>query len=233
MEENNQGGNASDAGADPLTQFKAEFSRKTDGLKSEIAELKSATSVLVEALSRTAQKPAAAAKSEESLTDLMYSDPERYAQIIEERAVGRVAKQQEAQMRTQQVIGELHNEFPELNDTQSPLTKKAVEIYSSLSDEEKRSTTSYKLAVKEAAAELGVKPRSKRTDEENFSSGSYSSGGTRRPKADKLDPGVIAWAERLGVDHTDPDVRSRLIERSKRKWSSYQKPISTKKKGAK
>lgn len=239
MTDQNEGGNAGDSGApDPIAQLKAESNRKLDGLKSEIGELKAATSVLVEALQRTQTKPAAKAEAKEDLSDLLYSDPERYAQIMEERAeariMGRLSKQQEAQQRTQAVLGELAAEYPEINDMHSPLTKKAVELYNALPDNERNSPISYKLAVKEAAAELGVKPRSKRADTDDFVGGGNARGsdGQRRAKKDTLDPGTRRWAEVLNVELT-PEVEARLIERSKRKWSTYQRPLTTKKKGTK
>lgn len=212
--------------ADPLKNLKAEFDRKLGNADSKLAELQKTNELLMAKIQ--AMNTPAPVKKETSLTDLLYSDPEAYAREIESRAeakaLARVTAQQEKMNKVSNTIGALVNEYPELQDNGHSLSKRAVEIFSSLPDEEKQSSLSYKMAVKDAAEELGIKPRSKRpVDEEPSFSGSYRS-SSRSRKKEGISPVTEAWAEALGVNLKDEKVKARVLENQSRDWTKY-KPI--------
>jgi hypothetical protein len=135
----------------------------------------------------------------------------------------------QAQAKQTQTLSQLVREYPELNDDSNPLTKKAVEIYQSMPEDEKSSPMAYKLAVKEAASELSVKPISKRSQEESDSysvsgnsGSSYSPANTRKKKEDDIDQKTLEFAKLLGRPVDDPAYREKLKNLSKRKWSKYE-----------
>lgn len=232
-------------GSDAIQQLKAETNRKLSSITEQMGDLKKASDLLLERLSQS-QAPASSVKTEESedLSSLMYSDPAAYARRIEERAEKRIMSnlqnQNAAVAKQNAVLSELTYDYPELGDKNSALTKRAVEIYGQLPVEDRSSPLSYRLAVKEAATELSVKPRSKRTeDDENFMGS--SSGGSRRgerSKKDKVDPNTELWAEalgdqfrELGHDYNDNVVKERIAKRAQRSWSKWQQPDKVKKGG--
>lgn len=219
------------AADDKLYNKTKELERKLGDTNSAIAAMKAQNDELLkrlEALSKPAQAPTS---TQEDLSELIYKDPQRYAEIITERATkqaeARISGTLQSQARTQQTLSQLAAEFPELADQNHDLTKKAVEIYSAMSDEDKASPLSYRAAVKEAAMDLGIKPKSKRSvDDEPVHGG--SGGGGAAPRKPKLDKATLELAERLGLDVSDAKVRDRLAERAQRNWMQYAPPIPVK-----
>lgn len=202
---------------DPLKNLKAEMERKLSNSEARLSELQKTNELLFSKLNElTTPKAAPAPQKQVSMSDLLYSNPEEYARIIEERAMERVAAQQQRAQKVNGVISQLAQEFPELSDNNSSLTKRAVEIYNSLPPEEKQSSLSYRLAVKDAADELGLKPKSKRPVDDEPSFGSSGRSAPRRK--DKLNPMTEVWATALGLDPSDPKVKARLVERQNRDW---------------
>jgi hypothetical protein len=208
---------------DPIKNLKAEMDRKLGNADSKLTELQKTNELLLSKLSSLTQPAPKAPK--EDLSDLLYKDPEAYARLIEERAekraVERVSAQQEKLNKVNSIIGSLTQEYPELQDGNHQLTKRAVEIYSALPDEEKQSSLSYKLAVKDAAEELAIKPRSKRPVDEEPSFGS-SSGARSRAKATKLDGATEELARMFGIDTSDSKVKERLLAKQNRNWNRYE-----------
>lgn len=208
-------------GEDPIVQLKSEFTRKLSNTESQLGELKKANEVLLQELKKISQPaPAPRASKEDDLETIMYTDPRRYTEMVEERAEARVLSKinqaNQVQQKQNNVISSLTSEYPELMNTDHELTKKAVEIYSQLPDEDKTSPMAYKLAVKEAAMELGVKPRSKRSDEESYSFGG-SQGGPRKKK-ESVDAATVDFARMMGLNVDDPKVKERLAKRAQRDW---------------
>lgn len=217
-------GDASSA-PDPITNVKAEFNRKLDNVTAELKRTQEAI------LSQLQAKAAPAAQPEVDLSDLMYKDPVKYAEIVEERAEKRIMSkldQRTAQQTKQNtVLNSLVQEFPELSDQNSPLFKKAVENYNTLSDDERSSPMAYKLAVKDAAMDLDIKPRSKRqsSDNEGYLMGGPGSGGSnsRPARTGDLDPIMTAFAEHLGLPINDPKRKESLKKRAQRKnWNNWE-----------
>lgn len=213
------------AGAeDPTKNLKAEFQRKFDNMTAEVAKQRELSEQL---LARIAALPTTEKKQEREpdLSDLIYSDPKRYSEIMEERAEARIMKKLEGQQRNANVLNQLMNEYPETGDQDHPLTKRAVEIYNGLPSDEKTSPAAYRAAVAEAAAEMGVKPRSKRPADEEYTMGAGSSGSRRRSKGDseKADPATLGFAAAVGLDISDPELVKRLAKRAQRTWTKYEK----------
>lgn len=229
MSDENQGSSAPET-SDPIKNIKSEFDRKFGNTEAKLAEMASTNAALLAKLNEltSSRAPAPEPKSED-LSDVFYKDPQRYAQIVADRAAqqaeARAAQREAATRKTQTVLGQLQAEYPELASSDHELTRKAVEIYNSLPDDEKASSMSYKLAVQSAAVELGVKPRSKRpvSDQEDLGSSGYSSGPSRsQRKSTKLDPATEELAQMFGIDTSKPEVKERLIKSSGRNWNKYQ-----------
>jgi hypothetical protein len=234
MSDQNPGNNAPDT-QDPYKNLKAELDRKISNTSTEVTEMRKANEALTAQIAELTRKivaPAPAATQSEDLSDLFYKDPARYAQIVADRAAAqadKIARQREdATRKTNTTLANLQNEYPELSDSSSELTKKAVEIYNSLPDDERNSSMAYKLAVQSAAVDLGVKPRSKRpVDDEPMGNPSYSGGRGGRRQSNKLDPATEELAQMFGLDTSKADVKDSLIQRAQRDWSKY-KPVSKK-----
>jgi hypothetical protein len=216
----------------PENNIKAEFNRKQkeleDKVTSQLSQLAESQKALLERLEGLNQPKQTNASSEE-LEDLIYSDPAKYAQKIEERTAAKIREEYKAeqakQARQNQVINDLTRKYPELNDTNSPLTQKVYEIYNQFGQDEQQNPTSIKAAVLEAASELGVLPANKRQQQnEAFSMG--SSTGSRRPQTqreEELSEKTQQWASLLGLDINNKKTRESLKKRSERKvWNRYQ-----------
>jgi hypothetical protein len=202
-------------------------------VKAEINELKSkmeATQKELLAAVAALKKPAPApVEAEEDLETQLYSNPKAaLARVMEQtkkETLAEVARASAYQQRVGNTIASLQNEYPELADTSSELAKKAIANFNALSDEDKQSPMAYKLAVREAADEIGLKPKSKRpVVEDSWESGDGYTRSSRRPASNKLDPASKEWAELLGLEVTE-DVEKRLIERSKRDFKKFQPPV--------
>jgi len=217
---------ATSLSAEDLKNLKSEVTRKTENLKSEMDVLKAQNARLLELVS--ANQPAPKAAPTEDLSDLFYKDPEAYTRAVEARVKNSMRQEMSqanaVQQKQARVIQQIAKEFPEATDESHPLYKRAVEIYANeLDEDDKSSPAAYKLAINQAALEMGVKPKSQRKqdDEEPSvgSSSSYSRGDRKR--SPKISAETMQWAELLGLDATDPKVKERLEKRAGRDWSKY------------
>jgi hypothetical protein len=204
------------------------MARKLGNTDTKISELQKTNELLLSKLTQLTQ-PAAAPRQKQDLSTLLYNDPDAYAAEIErraeERAMARVNQQQAQAAKTGNVIAELQAEFPEIADSNNELTKKAVEMYNNLPDDEKNSSLAYKVAVKAAALELGVKPRSKRpVDEVPMGSSSNHRSSNSRRSSNKLSTETEQLAAIFGIDTSKSDVKERMIKASQRDWTKY-KPV--------
>lgn len=217
---------ATPAADDPIKNLKGEFGRKFGNLEEQTKHLSSQIQQIVNALNKPTSSPASTPEKKVSVFD----DEEAYARSIEERAEARItaklAEQEAIKAKYATVSTQLVTEFPELNDAKSPLMGRAQEIYLSLPEEERRHHLAMKAAVTEAAAELGMKPKSKRTASEgdDFTLGGSSQASRPSKKSsDELNPATVKLAELMGLDVNDPKVMDRLKQRAKRKnWSKYE-----------
>lgn len=209
---------------DSLENMKAEFNRKLSNMEQANQVLRNQVSTMLKAAA-----PAVAPKTE-NLEDVWFDKPEVAAAKIEQRVLEKVNAAAQSTQRTNSTIAKLTQDFPELMDDQSDLTKKAVEIYSSFTDDEKSSPVAYRAAVKEAALELGVKPKSQRREEQEEDDFSFSGSGAGRARTegrasrrDTVDPRTIEFAKMVGLDVSDPKVKENLKSHQKRSWRNYGK----------
>lgn len=239
--EDNQGtgapeGTENNSPEDISKQIKGEMNRKFDKQNSMIAELQLTMKSLAESLKPKAQ-PKQESTQEEDIETLIYADPKKAMAIVEDRASKRALETMNRASSAQQVlnntIAELTQEYPEIASADADLTKKTVEILNSLSEHERSSPMAYKYAVREAADQLSIKPRSKR-DPDDFVAGGYNgySPNQRREKVSdkKIQSQVTDMARLMGVDTSDPERVKRMVERAKRtSWNDPVSPFSTKK----
>jgi len=215
-----------------INNLKQEMSRKLGNYETKLNELAQTNQALLQKLSQLTQpKPLSVKSDEEDLDRLWYDDPKKAAARIKEQTKAEIMaeyqKDQELKQKTQSTLASLVSDYPELNDSNSDLTKRAVEIYNSMSDTDKTSPVAYKAAVREAAGELGVLPLKKRQtlDDDAYtgsSSGAATSSKGRTSKKDDLDPRTIAFAKLVGLNIDDDAVKTRVKERTKRNWNRYE-----------
>jgi hypothetical protein len=216
----------------------AEFSRKTAKLSEENSKMSQQLEKLLNYVesqrAASTSQTTSNQESEDKLEDLAYTNPKLYAQKVKDmakrEALSAVSQTFAEQQRTNTVLGQLAADYPELNDNNSELTKKAVEIYKSMSDSDRTSPISYKVAVRDAAAELGILTKNKRSksssDEPNISAGGIPSELNKKSgssSSNKLDEKTLQIASLMGLDISDKKVVESLTKRSQRKnWGKYE-----------
>lgn len=196
---------AASGSAEEIKNLKAEFQRKNDNLA---AQLKASNEQMLASI-QTMLKPKAAPKEPtEDLETTYYKDPIGAMKKVKEEAKAELrtefaAANQDLQKK-QLTIQQLYKEFPELGNEESELFQSATKKYTDMSKEHGESAATYKLAVAEAALDLGVKPKSKRPKSENDDYNVSGSGNGNRQRSGKqseeLDPMVIETAKLMGVD---------------------------------
>lgn len=218
-------------GDDTFQNLKKEMDRKLSSQEAKLSELAEANKALLAKLSSMTQpKPL---MIEDDIEKAWYEDPKAAAAKIKEATkaeiIAEVNRNQELQARTSQTLQALVSDYPELNDPNNELTKKAVEIYNALPADERVSPSSYRLAVKEAASDLGVVPvkRRKSQEDDSFtmspSSSAYATKqGTSKSRKGDVDPRTIAFAQLVGLDVNNEQVMENLKAKSKRNWSKYE-----------
>lgn len=212
---------------DTLGNFKSEVNRKIDSVKDALTQTTNELKQQLKALIPLPEKKTASAP-EKTIKELWWEDEEAAANRILAIADERLDKKLQDKDRQANVMGGLFNDFPELRNMQDPLTVKALEIYNNLPAHDKTTPSAYRLAVLEAAAEIGVSPMAKRTKNENddwTSDGGNTPPPTRRGKknSDELSPESLAFAAAVGMDTDDPKIMERLKKSAKRQnWTKYQ-----------
>jgi hypothetical protein len=223
MENENQGAetpevNATSPAEDPIKNLKAEMNRKLENTNAQLQALLAAIN--------GQNKPAPAAEPSKKVS--VFDDEDAYAARIKAETSAEIkaelAKQQVAQNKQAQVINQLVYDFPELANNDHALTKRAVEIYNSLPDDEKSSPIAYKAAVKEAALDLDIKPKAKRKqsskEDESFSLGGGNKGTTRPTPPTEVDKVRESLAEAFGIKLT-PEVKERLKTHAKKDFKRF------------
>jgi hypothetical protein len=208
------------SGGDDLKNVKAEFNRKLGNLEQTNQQLMSQLQALSAKLAPP--KPAAEAKKVS-----VFDDEEAYAARVVAEAEQRIDAKLQAQQadfnRKQAVIQSLVADYPELSDQSSDLAKKAVEIFNTLPEHDKNHPMAFKAAVRDAAVELDVKPKSKRQQagQDDFSMGAGTGNGTKqgRQKGGELDPRTVEFAKLMGLDTSNPKLTEKLKSKHGRKGS--------------
>jgi hypothetical protein len=218
-----------------IENVQSEFNRKMTKLADENSKLSQQLSDLAGMVQQAVQ-PRQQANSSQSdddlLADLAYKDPKAYALKIsdraEQRAMRMVDERLNANNQTNNTLSQLGLEYPELNDANSELTLKAVELYKRLSNEDRKSPLAYKAAVRDAAADLGVLPKNKRkatseTPEINSGNSSTAAANSRQGQSKNVDAKTLAFAKLMGLDTSKKEVVERLKLRSQRtKWNKFE-----------
>lgn len=201
---------------DEIKNLKAEMNRKLDN-----------TTAQLQALLDQMKKPTAPTETKKAPS--VFEDEEAFAASIEQRAAERIRKEQEAtqaaQARYQNTVQGILREYPEAADEASDLMKRAKEIYGALGDDERNSPLAMKAAVAEAASEIGLKPKSKRpqNDDDSFALSGSTQSTRRSSREPDLDPATVAFAKALGQPVDDPKYLERLKAAAKRKnWKKYE-----------
>jgi hypothetical protein len=221
------------AGAPPAdANVKAEFDRKLSNTESKLGELQKQNALIAERLAAVINVVNSSSRqptpsTEEDVSELIHSDPKRAIEMIqaqaEERVMSKINKQTELNQRQAITVGELVNSYPELSSQDSDLTKKALEHYNALPQEERANPLSYKYAVTQAASELGLRPKAQRSSDDGFVMGG-SNGSSPRPTREKDIPeSVLATAKLFGVNVDDPAVKERIKKYSQYSTSDWMK----------
>ena len=204
------------AADEQLNNIKAEFQRKTTNLEEANRKLSGQVEQLLVQLKGNSQPQPAPKKVS------VFDDEDAYADRVATEAEARIERKFEERARQQQVSAHLIAEYPELKDKNSDLMKRADEIFKSLSPEERSHSLAMKTAVYDAAAELDVRPMSKRVnqDSDSFSIGSGSGGSAANRKPSKqqgdLTPEQEELASRLGIELSD-EAKARIRNKHGRK----------------
>jgi len=234
MSEENDAGDNSDPKTqeDPLKNLKAEMDRKIGNFESKVDQMAQTNQQLLAQIQALATPPAKQADSDD-FDDLFIDNPKEAARRIKEETAAEIRAEIEQHQKTQQkqtrVLTQLTQKFPELGDPASELTQKAVEIYNAMDADEQTDPRSYKLAVGDAALELGIQPLNKRKkkpqddDDDSFSVASSGNPEAGKTRTKTLDPKTVEVARLMGLDIENEKVLDNLKKRAKRtKWSTYQ-----------
>lgn len=219
-----ENGSSTSEGGESLTNVKAEFSRKLSNIEAKYAAVESTNAQLMATL-KAMSEPKAPTAPTSKLEDVWFDKPNEAASRIKQEAKAEVMQEinsQNARIAKQNdTLSQLVAEFPELSDGGHDLTKKAVEIYSGMSAEDKTSPLAYKAAVREAASELSIMPKSKRREEDDYSisGGGSSSVRSERPSQNRtgIDKATEEFARLVGVDIDDPKVKERIKSKHNRR----------------
>ena len=221
---------------DPIKQLKGEFARKMANSEKELQKLASTNAQLLAGLSAIEQRLAPKPKEQEVEELDPYSPDfvEKVTAKAASAAVNAVNKVNSTEQARQQVIGQLVQQYPELTDNSSKLHQRAVQIFDSMSPEERATAAGYRAAVLQAANEEEIKPMSKRKraseeDDESFTMSSSSSRGAsdgsrdRNKKTTKLSEATKEFAKLMGLNMNDEKQVKSLEKRAQRtKWNRYE-----------
>lgn len=209
-----------------IKNLKAEYDRK-------IGNLEAMNKRILDQVAAT-MKPQAAVK-EDKLDDAWFDSPRKAADMVKAELREEAAVVQQ----TNATLAKLVQDFPELNDTNSELYKKAVEIYDGFSPQDKLNPSiAYRAAVREAAIETDTKPVSKRSRDSDDDFSLAGSGGARPRsggrRGENLSKNTTDFAKIMAESVSEPalkarlnpdtpEARERLKNHSKRTWKHYGK----------
>lgn len=225
--------------ADPLKNVKSEFDRKIGNVDQKLDQTNKTLAGLVtqlQAIAKTAtptKAPSEGNSIQKEIENSWYDNPSKAVHLIKEETKNELRKEivdaNVIQQKTTNTLNTLIRDFPELADQENEFTKRAVQLYSELPEDEKTSPAAYKAAVREAALEMGIKPRSKRSDEEldDFSlrgGGNFSGRSENNArKRNTLNPSVADFARLVGINPEDPKTKERLMSNHGRKrWDKWE-----------
>lgn len=227
--------------ADPVKNVKAEMDRKLGNIETTVQQLAQTNQALAAQLQKMQEKKPESTGTQKPWKDRFYENEDAALNEVEENATRRATEAmrnlQAIEQRKQNAVNQMVNDYPELA-IESPLKAKSVEIFNALSKEEQADPNAIKLAVREAAADLGMLPKSKRkeevtdNDDDTFSlsgkGGSEGKKGRRGQKSGDLAQETLDFAELLGRPVDDEKYIARLKKANERSnWSKF-KPVKGK-----
>lgn len=219
---------------DPILNLKAEMSRKQNNVEAKLAQtnaqLEQIMAMVQQNLVQSKPAPVASGKS---TRDLLYDDPDAFvAQITEQatsKAQAEVARSQQMQSEVSNAIMEISAKYPEFSQAGSEAAQKAVELGAKLPKHLRGTAEGAKIAMLEAAADLGLVPASRR-QKQSSSSDDAAIGGSSRSSSQKpsgkakIDESVIIMGKLLGVDYEANKDRAKSLEQSTKRsrWNKYE-----------
>ena len=231
-----------DGGEDRLKNLQSEYSRKLANMNDQIAAQNQQLAEIANMIASSRQPAPSQAPAGKALKDLVYDDPDafveqvvtRAARVADEAAGRRIDSVVQTNTAAQTAIAEVQSRYPEFMQPNSEVAKRAVEIAQGQAKELKGTAHGAKMAMLEAASELGLVPVSKRAparegegDDFSLSGQANGSRGSGRPRSrdpkSEISDTAKHLAELLGVDLNDPKRLEGLEKASKRKsWNRYQ-----------
>lgn len=225
--------------APELTNVKAEFNRKIDNVGSKLASLEESNKALMAHIQALSQAGNAAQNSANkgNLKEKWFDAPEEAAEMLAGDIENRISKKIEARdaliVKQNQTLSKLVSDYPELSNSEHEMTKRAVEIYNAMPKDEQSNPAGYKAAVREAASELGIVVKSKRSDDIDADSDNFSiSGGNntrssvrnRKGGSGAVDPAAEELARLFGLDiDNDKALKERIRTNHGRKsWNKWE-----------
>lgn len=227
------GANTFEESNERFSNFQKEIQRKIDSTNRQTQEQIAALINSQQQLLAQFQVPQQT-QDNTDLDDLYYQDPKLYAKEVAERAkkeaVAEVQRTTQAQTQRSSALNktivQVTADFPELTNMSSPLTQK---VYEYLGDNPQNvDPKDLELAVFKAATALDIQPISKRkksmSKDDSFTGlsgrGSRPKGGSE-DENDEIPEGTQIWAKALGVDLGNKQVKQRVAENSKRRWTDW------------
>lgn len=215
---------------DPIKQIKSEFGRKQENVMNELNALRSQLSQIADTVITAAS--AKNKQSEEIDVDPIV-DPKGYKESLKKELRKEMEQSLGAERERGTVLSTLVANYPELQQSNSELTKTALQIYNNLSPAERSSPSGYKIAVMQAAQEVGILPMSKRkqssSEDSDFTMSASNSSVRTRPsqkaKEKELDEKTLAFAELIGRPVNDPKYQESLkktVSGRKRSWQKFE-----------
>lgn len=220
---------------DPIKNLKSEMSRKQENITNQLNQQQAKIEAIMQAVLAQQQAQSRQASAPEKEIDPI-EDPKGFAKRVREEAKREAMQevqqysqsQAQQQASQQQVLNQLVQDYPELNDRSSELFIKAQEIQATMTEQERYSPTAIRAAVREAAGEVGLLPMKKRkkSDIDNFtvdsSGASQTQGQRRQAKEAELAPETLAFAEAIGMNVNDPKYLASLKKTAQRKnWGKF------------
>jgi hypothetical protein len=216
---------------DGLGNLKSEMNRKFSNFDERLAQVAQLNQQILEQLKNPTVPAKPAPRVEDEADTLIYDNPKAFVTKIKQEAKQEVLAEVQAQQarvsqfqdKQNQVLNQLVQDYPELSNMSHPLTQRTVKIYQSLAEEDKKNPIAYRMAALEAAAEMGLSPKSKResNDSDDFTLGGSNQPPKRKGKTSKDDEAMLEFASLMGVDVSKKETVERLQGRRDRTWNQY------------
>ena len=207
---------------DPVKNLKSEFNRKLDNINEQLARQNAEILARLEAQTKTPAAP------QKKLSELMYEDQDQFAAEVAARATAQVNQVLSNQAEMQNTLSSVIAQYPEFANQSHEATKRAIEISRSQPRGLAGTAAGNKMAMLEAASELGLVPtqhRSKNTGDD-FSLAGGGGGRNRQSRQQKeteVSQETLDWARLLGTPvDSDPKRLEGLKKATQRKtWNRY------------